>query len=61
MTFAAVILTDYVPHPVGVPPDLDLYIVADEAAAESVERLGVPAERIRPTGIPIDPIFEESR
>src|SRR5215210_4906544 len=58
-TFAAVVLTDYVPHPLGVPRNLDLYIVADEAAAEMVERLGVPEERIYPTGIPIDPQFEE--
>ena len=57
--FAAVVLTDYVPHPIGVPPNLDLYVVADEAAAEVVARLGVPEEKIHPTGIPIDPLFEE--
>ncbi|MGH3145632.1 MAG: MGDG synthase family glycosyltransferase [Rubrobacter sp.] len=57
--FTAVVLTDYVPHPVGVPPNLDLYVVADEAAAEAVARLGVPEGRIHPTGIPIDPTFEE--
>jgi hypothetical protein len=50
--FAAVVLTDYVPHPVGVPLNLDLYVVADDAAAEVVARLGVPEERIHPTGIP---------
>jgi processive 1,2-diacylglycerol beta-glucosyltransferase len=58
-TFAAVVLTDYVPHPLGVPRNLDLYIVADQAAAETVERLGVSQDRIYPTGIPIDPAFEE--
>lgn len=57
--FASAVLTDYVPHPIGVPPNLDLYVVADEAAAERVEKLGVPPERIHPTGIPIDPAFEE--
>jgi processive 1,2-diacylglycerol beta-glucosyltransferase len=57
--FAAVVLTDYVPHPMGVPVNLDLYVVADDAAAETVERTGVPEERIHPTGIPIDPAFEE--
>jgi processive 1,2-diacylglycerol beta-glucosyltransferase len=57
--FAAVVLTDYVPHPIEVPPNLDLYVVADEAAAETVAKLGVPEEKIHPTGIPIDPIFEE--
>jgi processive 1,2-diacylglycerol beta-glucosyltransferase len=57
--FAAVVLTDYVPHPIGVPLNLDLYVVADDAAAEEVAELGVPEGRIHPTGIPIDPIFEE--
>jgi processive 1,2-diacylglycerol beta-glucosyltransferase len=57
--FTAVVLTDYVPHPMGVPDNLDLYIVADDAAAETVEKIGVPEERIHPTGIPIDPAFEQ--
>jgi processive 1,2-diacylglycerol beta-glucosyltransferase len=57
--FAAVVLTDYVPHPIGVPPNLDLYVVADEEAGEVVAKLGVPEEKIHPTGIPIDPAFEE--
>ena len=57
--FTAVVLTDYVPHPIGVPPNLDLYVVADDAAAEVVASLGVPEVRIHPTGIPIDPVFEE--
>lgn len=57
--FTAVVLTDYVPHPMGVPDNLDLYIVADDAAAETVARIGVPEQRIYPTGIPIDPSFEE--
>ena len=57
--FAAVVLTDYVPHPIGVPPNLDLYVVADEEAATAVMKLAVPEERIHPTGIPIDPAFEE--
>jgi processive 1,2-diacylglycerol beta-glucosyltransferase len=57
--FAAVVLTDYAPHPIEVPPNLDLYVVADEVAAETVAKLGVPEEKIHPTGIPIDPIFEE--
>jgi len=57
--FSSVVLTDYVPHPIGVPLNLDLYVVADDAAAEVVANLGVPEERIHPTGIPIDPTFEE--
>lgn len=57
--FCAVVLTDYVPHRLGVPPNLDLYIVADEVAAAGVLELGVPEERVHATGIPIDPSFEE--
>ena len=57
--FTSVVLTDYVPHPLGVPDNLDLYIVADDAAAETVEGIGVPEGRIHPTGIPIDPAFEQ--
>lgn len=57
--YCAAVLTDYVPHALGVPPNLDLYVVADEAAAEAVAKLGVPEERVHPTGIPIDPAFEE--
>ncbi len=57
--FCAVVLTDYMPHRLGVPLNLDLYVVADEAAAECVAGMGVPEDRISPTGIPIDPAFEE--
>ena len=42
--FSAVVLTDYVPHPIGVPLNLDLYVVADDAAAEAVSKLGVPED-----------------
>jgi processive 1,2-diacylglycerol beta-glucosyltransferase len=57
--FAAVVLTDYVPHPIGIPPNLDVYVVADDAAADVVAGFGVPEDRIHPTGIPIEPTFEE--
>jgi len=57
--FASVVLTDYLPHPIEVAPNLDLYVVADDAAAEAVAKLGVPEDKIHPTGIPIDPAFEE--
>jgi processive 1,2-diacylglycerol beta-glucosyltransferase len=57
--FATVVLTDYVPHPIGIPPNLDLYVVADEAAADVVAGFGVPEDRIHTTGIPIEPAFEE--
>lgn len=58
-SFCAVVVTDYVPHALGVPRDLDLYVVADDQAADAVVRLGVPEGLIHPTGIPIDPAFEE--
>src|SRR5687768_3352870 len=58
--FTAVVLTDYVPHPIGVPLNLELYIVADDAAADDVAKLGVPEERTRPTGRPIAPILDDA-
>lgn len=57
--FTAVVLTDFVPHPIGVPRNADLYLVADRQAADAIQSRGVPAERIDPAGIPIDPAFEE--
>jgi processive 1,2-diacylglycerol beta-glucosyltransferase len=57
--FCAAVITDYIPHPLGVPQNLDLYVVADEVAAAKVVALGVPEGRVHPTGIPIDPAFDE--
>lgn len=58
--FTAVVVTDFVPHPIGMPHNADLYLVANEEAAATVESLGVPRRRIQATGIPIDPAFEET-
>ncbi|MGQ9732582.1 MAG: MGDG synthase family glycosyltransferase [Candidatus Zipacnadales bacterium] len=46
------ILTDFAPHSQWVSPGTDLYIVATEELAWSLVDLGVPAARIRATGIP---------
>jgi processive 1,2-diacylglycerol beta-glucosyltransferase len=40
-----------------VYPHVDCYHVATPSAARELERKGYPAERIRVTGIPVDPVF----
>jgi processive 1,2-diacylglycerol beta-glucosyltransferase len=51
------VVTDVSPHAFWVYPHIDYYHVATPAAARELERKGYPAERIRVTGIPVDPVF----
>jgi processive 1,2-diacylglycerol beta-glucosyltransferase len=51
------VVTDVSPHALWVYPHIDFYHVATRSAARELERKGFPAERIRVTGIPVDPIF----
>lgn len=53
------VVTDVSPHAFWVYPHIDLYHVATPSAARELERKGYPAERIRVTGIPVDPVFAE--
>jgi processive 1,2-diacylglycerol beta-glucosyltransferase len=53
------VVTDVSPHALWVYPNIDCYHVATRAAARELERKGFPAERIRVTGIPVDPVFAE--
>lgn len=55
----AVIVTDQHPHAVWRVPHADLFCVASSAARETMLRDGIPAERVRVTGIPIDARFHE--
>jgi len=50
-------ITDVSPHALWVYPHIDYYHVATPGAARELARKGVPAGRIRVTGIPVDPIF----
>jgi len=56
---SAVVLTDYAVHSQWIHPHVDLYCVASEEVRAGLVDLGVPAQRIRVTGIPVDPAFAE--
>ncbi|MBE9608326.1 MGDG synthase family glycosyltransferase [Chitinilyticum piscinae] len=51
------VVTDISPHAFWVYPHIDVYHVATAAGARELERKGIPAERIRISGIPVDPVF----
>jgi len=50
-------LTDCASHSQWVHEGVDLYVVGYEGLADELIRLGVPAERVQPTGVPIRPGF----
>ncbi len=51
------ILTDYIPHAYWIYDTVDYYITpAQDISLRLMER-GVPAEKIKPLGIPFDPVF----
>lgn len=52
-------ITDYYPHAMWVDSGIDLYITPDPLLTPYLNRLGVSSEKIRPFGIPIDPVFSE--
>lgn len=54
------ILTDFIPHQFWLQEGVDAYFVGSEAARQRLAEGGVPADRIRHTGIPIDPVFADS-
>jgi len=53
----AIVVTDYDVHAMWLCRTVDRYYVAIEEAAEYLARIGVPREKLRVTGIPIDPLF----
>ncbi len=55
------ILTDTSPHAIWAYPDVTLYCVANDLAVRELVRRGVPADRIRVTGIPVSPEIRNSR
>lgn len=54
------VITDFAAHPFWAFPHVDRYFVAADAVADELIRLGVSAERIEVTGIPVDPRFARS-
>jgi processive 1,2-diacylglycerol beta-glucosyltransferase len=57
----ALVVTDLDVHAMWLCHHCDLYFVAMEETRVHLEKLGVPAQRISVSGIPIDPIFAQPR
>lgn len=53
----AVVVTDYDVHAMWLCRTVDRYYVALEEAAEYMAAVGVPREKVRVMGIPVDPVF----
>lgn len=53
----AIVVTDYDVHAMWLCRTVDRYYVAMEEAAEYLAKIGVPREKVRVTGIPVDPLF----
>ena len=55
----AIVVTDYDVHALWLCRTVDRYYVALEESAEYLKQIGVPPEKLRITGIPIDPVFAQ--
>jgi len=53
----AIVVTDYDVHAMWLCKTVDRYYVAMDESAEYLARIGVPREKLRVTGIPVDPLF----
>jgi processive 1,2-diacylglycerol beta-glucosyltransferase len=57
----AVVVTDFDVHAMWLVHHYEHYFVAIEEARVYLEALGIPAEKISVTGIPIDPVFAQKK
>jgi processive 1,2-diacylglycerol beta-glucosyltransferase len=57
----AVVVTDFDVHALWLVRQVERYFVALEETRVHLTRLGIPAERITVSGIPIDPVFAEPK
>ncbi|MBI4376491.1 MAG: hypothetical protein HY549_08580 [Elusimicrobia bacterium] len=55
----AAVITDFEVHGYWTAPKADIYLAASQRTARRVVERGIEAERVRVTGIPINPAFEE--
>ncbi|MCL2161590.1 MAG: hypothetical protein FWH56_06865 [Betaproteobacteria bacterium] len=55
------VVTDISPHSFWVYPHVDRYYVASADSQRELLRKGIPEERIQVSGIPIAPVFADSR
>lgn len=56
---SAIVVTDYDVHALWLCRTVDRYYVAIQESAEYLAGIGVPASKVKVTGIPIDPVFEQ--
>lgn len=54
----ATVVTDYAVHSQWVHPGIDLYIVGSEEVSDGLVQRGIEPDKIRVTGIPVNPRFE---
>ncbi len=55
------VLTDFAPHSFWISEAVDYYIVATDAVKDKLIKKGVPEEKVKAFGIPIDPDFYFSK
>jgi processive 1,2-diacylglycerol beta-glucosyltransferase len=55
------VVTDFAVHALWIFPNVPAYCVATDEARRHMVRAGCPAEAVRVTGIPIDPVFTRTR
>src|SRR6266436_1653844 len=56
----AIVITDYDVHALWLCRTIDRYYVALPESAEYLAAIGIPREKLRVTGIPVDPLFAKS-
>ncbi len=56
----AIVVTDYDVHALWLCQTVDRYYVAMPESAEYLARIGIAREKLRVTGIPVDPVFAKS-
>jgi len=56
----AIVITDYDVHALWLCRTVDRYYVALPESAEYMAAIGVPREKLRVTGIPVDPLFAKA-
>ncbi len=57
----SIVITDFDAHALWLCHHYERYFVALDETKIHLEKLGIPAEKITVSGIPIDPIFAESK
>lgn len=53
------VLTDYIPHSYWIYDTVNYYITPSQEVSRRLIKKGVPADKIKPLGIPFDPKFNE--